>query len=97
LASPEKPYNWDGRDLIIELKVTPGSSREDFAMVEEQLCAWLHPQPQDGKANKQLIRLLSKQFRVPQSAISIVRGETNRRKVIRISDPRQVPDFLDAR
>lgn len=88
------PYTWDGEDLVIQLKVTPGASIEAFKQGDTQMRAWLHAQPQDGKANKQLVRLLSKQFRVAQSAIAIVKGETKPLKTVRISSPRQLPDFI---
>ncbi len=41
--------------------------------------------PEDGKANAALIKLLSKEWRVPKSAIDIVQGATDRRKVLFIS------------
>lgn len=41
--------------------------------------------PEDGKANAALIRLLSKEWRLPRSSISLVSGATDRRKVLFIS------------
>ena len=41
--------------------------------------------PEDGKANAALIKLLSKQWRVPKSEMEIIQGATDRRKVIMIS------------
>ncbi|HTH15005.1 MAG TPA: DUF167 family protein [Magnetospirillum sp.] len=41
--------------------------------------------PEDGKANAALIKLLSKQWRVPKSAMEIVQGATDRRKVLHIT------------
>lgn len=41
--------------------------------------------PEDGKANAALIKLLSKQWKVAKSAIEIVQGATDRRKVLQIS------------
>ncbi|GAB6064907.1 DUF167 domain-containing protein [Deferrisoma palaeochoriense] len=40
--------------------------------------------PVEGEANKEIVRFLSKAFRVPRSAVSLVRGETGRRKTVRI-------------
>ncbi len=40
--------------------------------------------PEKGKANKALIALLSKHWKIPKSAISITRGETARIKTLEI-------------
>lgn len=42
--------------------------------------------PEDGKANKALIALLSKEWKIPKSSIEIIRGETARTKTIFIPD-----------
>lgn len=41
--------------------------------------------PEDGKANKAVIALLSKEFKVPKSAITITHGQTGRDKIICIT------------
>ncbi len=51
--------------------------------------------PTDGKANKHLIKYLSKQFKVKQSAITIVSGHTSRQKRLCIENPNKIPDFLN--
>ena len=40
--------------------------------------------PEDGKANKQVVKLLAKELNLPKSALSIVRGLTSRNKMIMI-------------
>jgi uncharacterized protein YggU (UPF0235/DUF167 family) len=37
--------------------------------------------PEDNKANKALLELLSKTFRIPKSRLHIIAGTTDRRKV----------------
>jgi uncharacterized protein (TIGR00251 family) len=41
--------------------------------------------PEDGKANRALIKLLAKAWGVPKTAISILAGETERHKILSIS------------
>ncbi|NOY43928.1 MAG: YggU family protein [Deltaproteobacteria bacterium] len=41
--------------------------------------------PVDGKANAELVRFLAKRLGVPRSAVEVVRGETGRRKTVRIA------------
>ena len=40
--------------------------------------------PIEGKANKELINLLSKHFDVPKSHIKIIAGEKSRNKIVEI-------------
>ena len=40
--------------------------------------------PEDGKANKQVVKLLAKELGLPKSALVIVHGQTNREKTISI-------------
>ena len=48
--------------------------------------------PVEGKANAELLRFLSEAFGVPQRAVTLVRGETSRRKTVRIAAPKLRPD-----
>jgi hypothetical protein len=48
--------------------------------------------PVEGKANAALIEFLAEAFGVPKRAVSLVRGETGRRKIVRIEAPRLRPD-----
>jgi uncharacterized protein (TIGR00251 family) len=38
----------------------------------------------DGKANEAVVRVLAQTFKVARSAVVIVRGETGRKKTVRI-------------
>jgi uncharacterized protein (TIGR00251 family) len=40
--------------------------------------------PVEGEANEAVVRLLSRSLEVPRSAVSIARGQTGRRKRVRI-------------
>ena len=40
--------------------------------------------PVDGRANEALIAFVAKTIGVPKSAVTIIRGETSRNKVIRV-------------
>lgn len=51
--------------------------------------------PIDGKANKHLVKYLSKQFKVKQSAITIVSGHSSRQKRLRIEKPNTLPETIN--
>lgn len=40
--------------------------------------------PEDGKANKEVIKLLAKELGVSKSSLTILRGQTSRQKIIEI-------------
>jgi uncharacterized protein (TIGR00251 family) len=44
--------------------------------------------PVDGKANKEVIRLLAEALKVPKTRVRIVRGETSNKKLIEVDDKR---------
>lgn len=48
--------------------------------------------PVEGKANEALRRFLAETFGVPLRNVTLVRGETGRRKTLRIESPAARPD-----
>ncbi len=72
-------------EVIIEVTARPGSSRRGvIGVTGDRLVIGVNSRPEKGKANDEVIEYLSKEIRVPRSALLIVRGETSRRKTIRI-------------
>jgi uncharacterized protein (TIGR00251 family) len=77
--------------IVIAIKVTPRSARPGIggwrsgADGREELEVRVSAAPADGEANAAVIKLLSRELRIPKSAIAIVSGETSRHK--RISLP----------
>ena len=64
-----------------EIKVTPSSSRQQWALDKNgSLKCFLKNPPEKGKANKELIDLLSKALSVPKQEIEIISGLTSRKK-----------------
>ena len=84
-------WSRDGVDLLLRVRLTPGSTREDiggFWTDEKKLC-WLSARvraaPEKGRANAALIALLAKALDWPRSAISLESGDANRLKRLRIT------------
>ena len=83
-------WSQDGGDLILSVRLTPGSSREEVAgsWTDEKgadwLCARVRAVPEKGKANVALIALLADRLDWPRSAIFLESGDTNRLKRLRI-------------
>jgi uncharacterized protein (TIGR00251 family) len=71
--------------VLVDIAVKPRSSREGVGPVAaDRLCVSVNAPPVDGKANAAVIRVLAETFGVQRSAVSIVRGETGRKKTVRI-------------
>lgn len=71
--------------LIIELKVTPLSQRSGCELDKQGVIkCFLKSAPEKGAANKELIKMLSKQLKVTQTDIEIVAGLTSRKKKIKL-------------
>lgn len=87
----------DGDALLLLLHVQPGARRTEVAGVhgeaaEARLKIRLAAPPVDGKANAELLRFLAEAFGVPARAVTLVGGETSRRKTVRIARPARRPD-----
>jgi hypothetical protein len=79
----------------IRLKVTPKAKRSQFGGLLDEpdggkaLKVSVTTAPEDGKANVAVIALLAKEWGVAKSAISVVSGATDRRKLVEIRGPSQ--------
>ncbi len=74
----------------IKIRVTAKSSRNrikyDKCENGEQLMrVYVTSVPEDGKANKEVIKLLSKELKIPKSSIKIIKGKTCKDKIIEIT------------
>ena len=83
----------DGDSVVLSLHVQPGAKRSGVDGTHgDALRVRLAASPVDGKANGELRRYLADAFGVPLAAVTLVRGETSRRKTVRIAMPVRRPD-----
>ena len=79
--------------MTLEIHCQPGAKRTEVAGVHgEALRIRVAAPAVEGRANAALIAFLAEQFGVPQRAVTLMRGETGRRKTVRIEAPRRRPD-----
>jgi uncharacterized protein (TIGR00251 family) len=88
--------------IRLSIRLTPNGGRDAIDGIEmdaegnAMLKARVAAVPEDGKANKALVALLSKKLRVPKSAITFISGETARKKILRIEgDPEDLKVKLE--
>lgn len=76
--------------IRVTVRLTPNAGRDGIDGIEtgadgdEWLKARVTAVPEKGKANKALIELLAKSLRVPKSSITVMSGDTGRKKILRI-------------
>lgn len=70
----------------ISLKIVPNSSKNDFVgmMADGNFKLKIQAVPEKNKANKAIIKLISKKLGIPQSKIQIISGETQAKKLVSI-------------
>jgi uncharacterized protein len=74
----------------IAVKVQPGASADRLVgKVGEEWKIALTAPPVDGRANRACVDFLARVLRVAPSSISILRGETSRRKLLQIDGMEQ--------
>ncbi|HET6157152.1 MAG TPA: DUF167 domain-containing protein [Dongiaceae bacterium] len=89
------PFAASAAGVRVRLKVTPKAKRNQFGGLLDEpdggqaLKISVTTAPEDGKANAAVIALLAKEWGVAKSAISVVTGATDRRKLVEIRGPSQ--------
>ncbi len=71
-----------GRDIAV--RVTPKASRNRVEETETGLRVHVTVVPEDGKANKAVVKLLAQALGVPKSRLVLVRGASGRDKLFRL-------------
>lgn len=71
--------------LRIPCYIQPRASRSQISGIHDhQLKISITAPPVDGKANAELRRFMAGKLDIPKSSISIISGETGRRKILEI-------------
>ncbi|UNF29257.1 DUF167 domain-containing protein [Bartonella krasnovii] len=84
-------YQVDKNNLILFVYLIPKSSVDKIIGIEckdgekQYLIIRLRSVPEDGKANKALIKFLAKQWKIPSSSIFLKSGATSRYKQLYFS------------
>ena len=78
--------------ILLNLKILPNASKNEITVSQDGIKVKITAQPVDGKANKALIGFLSKELKIPKTSIEVVKGNTNKEKIIlfRVFDEEKV-------
>ena len=79
-------YSEKDRGLTFAVRVVPRASRTEIVgEYNGALRVRIAAPPVEGAANRELIRLLAKTFKLPQNAVEIVSGAASKSKVVHIA------------
>jgi uncharacterized protein (TIGR00251 family) len=70
--------------MIIRAKVKPNSKKENITKEDNYFSIALKEKAEDNRANKEMIRLLAKYFKVSTANVVIKKGLTSKEKIIEI-------------
>jgi uncharacterized protein (TIGR00251 family) len=71
--------------LKISVRVKPNAKQEKTEKIgERDFSVWVKEKPQEGKANKAVIKALAEYFGIPQADVALVKGQSSREKVFEI-------------
>ena len=77
----------EANGVTFAVRIVPRASRSEIVGEHNgALRVRIAAPPVEGAANRELIRLLAKEFKVPQTFVEIVSGATSKNKVIRIKE-----------
>lgn len=82
------------KGMVVNIKVEPRSSKSGIAgYYRDGLKVKLNSPPLEGKANKELIEILSREFKISKKDIEIIRGEKSKNKVVRLNGVKSIGDW----
>ena len=75
----------DGGDLLIDILVQPRASRPRIGPVrEDRLVVAVSAPPVDGAANRAVVEAVARALDLGRTQVEVVRGDTSRRKTLRL-------------
>jgi len=87
----------DAEGWLLAIHVQPGAKKSQVAGLHGgALKIRVAAPPVEGKANAALIAYLAKALGVPKRAVTVVKGELSREKLVRVADQSAKPDVLIA-
>lgn len=91
IVGSSSPFSAVAGGLRVALRVQPGASRAGIDGTaslddgETVLKLRVTAPPEDGKANAAVVKLLAKAWKLPKGDLSLIAGQTGRRKALLIS------------
>ena len=84
----------DNNHLIIHINVKTGLQDNYIKFEDGQIILGIKSLPLKNKANLEVIKILSKFFRVDDVDVIVIKGLSNNIKTIKIIDPKFIPNEI---
>lgn len=68
----------------IKVKVIPNAKKNEVLEEDGKFKVYVKAPPIDGKANKALIELLARHFKVKKDVVRVIRGKKSKEKIVGI-------------
>ena len=73
-------------EIFLTIKAHPNSSRREIKISDYNIDVYINETADKGKANKSIIKLLSKILKIPTSQINIVKGLKSQNKIVMLKN-----------
>ncbi len=89
-------YNIKDNEVVLSIKAQPGASKNEFCGLygDDALKVRIRAAAVEGAANKELVKFISKSFKVPKSAVVFVSGETSKIKRVKFPLTEKFEEFI---
>jgi hypothetical protein len=80
-------YREDSDGVTLSVRVVPRASRSELAGLHDgALKIRVAAPPVEGAANQELLKFLSKKFKVPRASVTLVSGANSKNKTVRLAN-----------
>jgi len=89
-------YKEDDKFITLKIKAQPNASKSEFAGLygEDAIKVRVAAPAVEGAANKELIKFISKEFKVPKSSVEFVSGQSSKIKLIKLAKTQKLEEFI---
>jgi hypothetical protein len=86
---------YDGDTLVLNILGTPSAKRDVIGKPKgNQLKISVTKEPENGKATDHMVKFLAREFGVKTNQITVVYGQMNVNKQLRIQQPKKLPPVI---
>lgn len=71
-------------DCVLQVRVTPKSSRNRVVIEGDLVKVYVTSPPADGEANQAVVETVSKSLKIAKSRVELLKGHTSREKALAI-------------
>lgn len=89
-------YSIEDGNVTLNIKAQPGASKNEFCGLygDDAVKIRIRAAAVEGAANKELIKFISKSFKIPKSSVEFVSGETSKIKRVKFPVTDRFEEFV---